>query len=376
MCSRPFCKRRIPEVQQLIATYRGGDSFVVLTDKDTQKLHDLASRSSDGSDALALQYLLQNYKDVAEPSVKRADTWMPVVGLVAALLVFLLILAILIALFMSRFCCCCYKNKKEVYQVNTIPTYKTIEPLYVAAPTHPNERFPGHLNDTIYSTPYSGSPLPYPPPPGTSRPITPSTLSRQHRMPPSGFTHQHNISDPVTPKTQRRKDRGEVAEKKSSQPVSPTGVKSHSEPASARAQRRINRGELGPKHEVGTDPMPRRIDARALETDQRPLAAMAEPKMGTLPGRPASSVAGDSATYALPPESIYSASTLPHPAHRDAYLPPIHEAYGTIPRPWISPPHRNPDAATMRSSLMSDGDLSFLDPNRKLEVQTKEDFIY
>lgn len=34
------------------------------------------------------------------------------------------------------------------------------------------------LGDQIYSTPYSGSPLPYPPPPGASVPVTPSSTFR------------------------------------------------------------------------------------------------------------------------------------------------------------------------------------------------------
>ncbi|CAJ0924348.1 unnamed protein product, partial [Mesorhabditis belari] len=335
---------------QQIATYRGGDSFLVLTDGDTRKIHELASKSTDGGEAVALQYLLQNYKDVAEPSVTRADSWMPIIGLIAALLIFLLILAILIALFLSRFCCCCYKNKKEVYQVNTIPTYKTIEPLYVAAP---NERFPMHANDTIYSTPYSGSPLPYPPPPGASRPITPASTVRTTRVVPSGFNKQ-NLSDPPSPRTQRRRDRGEIAEKRSTRvlesPQSQPSPISPSDPPSTKALRRIDRGEYATKPLSTTSP--NRIDSHSLTTDVKPVATLA--KNSPEAQRRESSVAGESATYVLPPDgSIYSSSTLPHPHHRDAYLPPINEAYGTIPRPWISPPSRG-----RAKSLSTDSDLA------------------
>uniref|UniRef100_A0A0K0CZR6 Ovule protein n=1 Tax=Angiostrongylus cantonensis TaxID=6313 RepID=A0A0K0CZR6_ANGCA len=34
------------------------------------------------------------------------------------------------------------------------------------------------IPDQIYSTPYSGSPLPYPPPPGASMPVTPQSTFR------------------------------------------------------------------------------------------------------------------------------------------------------------------------------------------------------
>lgn len=34
------------------------------------------------------------------------------------------------------------------------------------------------IPDQIYSTPYSGSPLPYPPPPGASVPVTPTSTFR------------------------------------------------------------------------------------------------------------------------------------------------------------------------------------------------------
>lgn len=99
------------------------------------------------------------------------------------------ILAVLLGLFIKKYCCCCVKNKKDVYHVNTLPSYKTIEPLYVVTPPRYGtplsdglDPFSGHTNhamsDIIYSTPYSGSPLPYPPPPGSSVPRTPSSTGR------------------------------------------------------------------------------------------------------------------------------------------------------------------------------------------------------
>ncbi|CAI4222432.1 unnamed protein product [Auanema sp. JU1783] len=164
---------------QKLATYRGGRTFVSLTDEDMQKLHTLAAKGPSENDALALQFLLSNYKDVIENPVQRSETWVPLLGLIAAVLIVLIILGILLAVLLARFCCCCVKRKKDVYHVNTLPSYKTIEPLYVVTPTGMPP--PRALSDAIYSTPYSGSPLPFPPPPGSAVPLTPSSAGA-HRI--------------------------------------------------------------------------------------------------------------------------------------------------------------------------------------------------
>lgn len=49
------------------------------------------------------------------------------------------------------------------------------------------------------------------------------------------------------------------------------------------------------------------------------------------------------------------------------------KAYGTIPRPWISSPVARD--STLRGSVITESDLSFLDPNRPQETQTKEEYI-
>ncbi|WKX91292.1 hypothetical protein Q1695_009827 [Nippostrongylus brasiliensis] len=63
---------------QKLATYRGGDSFVLLTDEDMEKLHELASKGqeSDSDSTLALQFLLSNYKEVVSNPVQRAESWL------------------------------------------------------------------------------------------------------------------------------------------------------------------------------------------------------------------------------------------------------------------------------------------------------------
>ncbi|KJH42149.1 hypothetical protein DICVIV_11865 [Dictyocaulus viviparus] len=140
-----------------------------------EKLHELASKghSYDADNTLALQFLLNNYKDVVSNPVHRGESWLPIIGLIVAILIAICVTGVLLSLFMAKFCCCCTKRNKEVYQVNTLPSYKTVEPLYVVTP-------PGRLpmSDQFYSTPYSGSPLPYPPPPGTSMPVTPQSTFR------------------------------------------------------------------------------------------------------------------------------------------------------------------------------------------------------
>ncbi|VDM59131.1 unnamed protein product, partial [Angiostrongylus costaricensis] len=129
---------------QKLATYRGGDSFVLLTDEDMEKLHQLA-QNYDADNTLALQFLLNNYKDVVANPVQRAESWLPIIGLIAAILIVLCVTGVLCSMFMAKFCCCCAKRNKEVYHVNTLPSYKTIEPLYVVTP-------PGYLENSVLRT--------------------------------------------------------------------------------------------------------------------------------------------------------------------------------------------------------------------------------
>uniref|UniRef100_A0A158P6J5 ULP_PROTEASE domain-containing protein n=1 Tax=Angiostrongylus cantonensis TaxID=6313 RepID=A0A158P6J5_ANGCA len=106
--------------------------------KDAQK-----GQNYDADNTLALQFLLNNYKDVVANPVQRAESWLmfvyklnkqPIIGLIAAILIVLCVTGVLCSMFMAKFCCCCAKRNKEVYHVNTLPSYKTIEPLYVVTP--------------------------------------------------------------------------------------------------------------------------------------------------------------------------------------------------------------------------------------------------
>uniref|UniRef100_A0A1I7XRA4 Protein tweety homolog n=1 Tax=Heterorhabditis bacteriophora TaxID=37862 RepID=A0A1I7XRA4_HETBA len=318
---------------QKLATFRGGESFVLLTEEDMEKLHSLAtkvgvfsiftsillallsilnfnkfecfleynnlhifivftiilsvriqSQGAEGDNTLALQYLLSNYKDVVENPIQRAESLLPVLGLITAILIVLCITGVLLALFFARFCCCCSKRKKDVYHVNTIPTYKTIEPLYVVTP--PTRHGNHAMSDAIYSTPYSGSPLPFfphtnasplsfPPPPRSSMPVTPT----------STFRNTVNQETPIMKK----------------------------------------------KHTPRSEP-----------------GSLRRPGTG-------------SDVYSIPPESIYGPRDIPVPTG-------VHDIYGTIPRVILSP--RSQD------SSQDPNDLPFLDPNRKQETQTREELIY
>ncbi|KAL6732682.1 hypothetical protein Aduo_003418 [Ancylostoma duodenale] len=194
-----------------LATFRGGDSFVLLTDEDMEKLHELAAKGhgSDADNTLALQFLLSNYKDVVSNPVQRAESWLPIIGLIVAILIVLCITGVLLSMFLARFCCCCAKRNKDVYHVNTLPSYKTVEPLYVVTP-------PGRplMPDQIYSTPYSGSPLPYPPPPGASVPVTPT----------STFRHAVNHETPTMKKPHARSEPGSLRRGPGSEYSAPGGV--------------------------------------------------------------------------------------------------------------------------------------------------------
>ncbi|VDK53319.1 unnamed protein product [Cylicostephanus goldi] len=112
-------------------------------------------------------------------------------------------------MFLARFCCCCAKRNKDVYHVNTLPSYKTVEPLYVVTP-------PGRplMPDQIYSTPYSGSPLPYPPPPGASVPVTPT----------STYRHGVNHETPTMKKPHPRSEPGSIRRGPGSEYSAPGGV--------------------------------------------------------------------------------------------------------------------------------------------------------
>ncbi|KAK0426693.1 hypothetical protein QR680_009849 [Steinernema hermaphroditum] len=257
--------------KQKLVTYRGEGTFVLLSEKEMAKLHDLAVKA--GGDTLALQYLLTNYDAVANkpPEVQRAETWPPIVGLWVAIVLALLVLACLLAVCFAKICCCCRRrsHKKDIYHVNTVipPTYKTIDPLYIVTPQI-GVPHGAHSSDVIYSTPYSGTPLPsigIPPPPGASRPVTPVSTHRQRILPLS-----------ATPSPQQR-----------------NGIKVH------------------------------------------PV------RSSSIPHGRAQSVLGDS--------------------------------------PPVAPPHsaaRSVDNVSIPRSTYTEPDLSFLDPRRKLETQTKEDFIY
>lgn len=174
-CDHGLVMVYLKDTQQL-ATYRGGDSFVLLADDDMQKLHKLAAQQGSESDTLAVQYLLANYKQVSEAPIDNwYASWLPVIGLIVAVLLVLCLVSILLSLVCAKCFCCCRKNKKEKYEVTKPATYKSIEPLYVITP--PSTLNPRH-HDAIYSTPYSGSPLPFPPPPGTTVPHTPNSTYR------------------------------------------------------------------------------------------------------------------------------------------------------------------------------------------------------
>ncbi|KAI6183191.1 hypothetical protein M3Y97_00462300 [Aphelenchoides bicaudatus] len=142
--------------KQQLATYNGNGHFVQLSNADIDKLHKLSGRDDEGG-ALALQFLRDNQAN-SDNDLQRAESWAPVVGLTAAVVLVFLILALCLAIFLARFCCCASRSKKNKYYVTPVPTYKTVDPIYIVTP--PVSERHGPHSDIIYSTPYSGTPLP------------------------------------------------------------------------------------------------------------------------------------------------------------------------------------------------------------------------
>lgn len=81
-------------------------------------------------------------------------------GLIVVGVLLLLVLSLLLACCLAKLCGCCKPQPvKNKYYVTPGPSYKTVDPIYIVTPP------PGDRHDLIYSTPYSGSPLPPPPAP-------------------------------------------------------------------------------------------------------------------------------------------------------------------------------------------------------------------
>ncbi|KAL3998043.1 hypothetical protein ACH3XW_13430 [Acanthocheilonema viteae] len=189
-CDNGLLITYIKDKKQL-ATYHGGDSYIFLDTDDLTKLHNLAIKNKPSDGIIALQYLLSNYNDARKAEIQRAETWTPIVGLFLALIIVLLILAILLTLFLARFCCCCarrIKDEDEMYQTGTIGGSRKI---LIATPTL--ERIYGTPGDAIYSTPYSGTPLPPPHLPGLKPEIYPGSLRSSSKTATPASIQKHRI---------------------------------------------------------------------------------------------------------------------------------------------------------------------------------------
>ncbi|CAG9535973.1 unnamed protein product [Cercopithifilaria johnstoni] len=180
----------IKDKKQLV-TYHGGDSYTSLDAKDLIKLHKLAIKNKPSEDIIALQYLLSNYNNARKSEIQRAETWTPIVGLFLALIIVLLILAILLTLFLARFCCCCARRIKDEDEIYRTSTVRGSRKLLIATPTF--ERIYGTPGDAIYSTPYSGTPLPPPRLPGFKAEIYPGSLRSSSQTATPASIQRHRI---------------------------------------------------------------------------------------------------------------------------------------------------------------------------------------
>ncbi|CAD5210583.1 unnamed protein product [Bursaphelenchus xylophilus] len=149
---------------QELASMRGHGKFILLKDQDLDRLHQIASGNKpEDLNAAAMEFLVdkdnatQPAGDIQKFLKSASDTWAPIVGLVVVGVLLLLILALLLACCFAKLCgCCASKPHKNKYYVTPVPTYKTVDPIYIVTPQ-------SDRHDLIYSTPYSGSPLPPPP---------------------------------------------------------------------------------------------------------------------------------------------------------------------------------------------------------------------
>ncbi|KAH7700460.1 Protein C30F12.5 a, partial [Aphelenchoides avenae] len=281
-----------------LSTYRGSGRFTQLTDEDMAKLHALSLQDSGSEDPLSLALLLDQGAVHSRPEVQRAESWAPVIGLTVALVIIILILGILMALLLARlFRCCFRRKKKDKYHVTPVPTYKTIDPIYIVT----NERPPfppGPHSDVIYNTPYSGTPLP------------PATFAASGFIPPS-HTPRPIVTHPSRSVT----------------PTSTHRLKVHSTHGSVKSPDETPRADKKDRiHKTYTD-------------------------------------TSKHSTATSTPETIpIGASAISPPPQRQSYMGPAA----------MTPPHGGPGHI---SSPAETGELSFLDPRRKLEVQTREEYI-
>uniref|UniRef100_A0A915PUJ8 TPM domain-containing protein n=1 Tax=Setaria digitata TaxID=48799 RepID=A0A915PUJ8_9BILA len=180
----------IKDKKQLV-TYHGIGSYIFLDTKDLIKLHSLAIKNKPPDDVVALQYLLSNYDSGRKAEIQRAETWTPIVGLLLALIIVLLIVAMLLTLFLARFCCCCarrIKDEDDIYQTGTVGGSKKI---LIATPSP--EQIYGTQGDAIYSTPYSGTPLPPPHLPSLRADIYPGSLRSSSQTATPASIQKHRI---------------------------------------------------------------------------------------------------------------------------------------------------------------------------------------
>uniref|UniRef100_A0A0N5AYU7 TPM domain-containing protein n=1 Tax=Syphacia muris TaxID=451379 RepID=A0A0N5AYU7_9BILA len=146
-----------------LATYRGFGKFILWNSTEVAKLHHLATKTNfDGQEDIHVMPDDEYRYPIAQADIQRAEVWPPILGLLLALILVLLILGLLLALLLAKYCClCARRHKKDKYCITGAPIYKTFEPLFVTTPTL-HERILASQSDAIYSTPYSGTPVPPP----------------------------------------------------------------------------------------------------------------------------------------------------------------------------------------------------------------------
>uniref|UniRef100_A0A914BVY5 Uncharacterized protein n=1 Tax=Acrobeloides nanus TaxID=290746 RepID=A0A914BVY5_9BILA len=307
---------------QQLATYRGEKKFAQL---DSDQVHKLIAKTHNQSDTTALETPEEQPLSMERSEVQRSDVWPSMLGLVVALVLFLVIVAVLLAFLLARFCPCCRRGsgKKDKYYVNPVPSAKASEPIYIYTP--PSERSPRalpppHSDPEIYSTAYSGTPLP--PPPSVFDPS---------KMPPPAFFDPSRMP-PFPPRSRT-----------SSRPITPSST---------------HRTKIHPISKEGSFKTPETPQSKRDIKVSHTESVSSKQKQGTHPRSKQPSVSTEQPTSPVPP---------PVPPHGDSSAPRSPKS----PRLRGTASPDSPDPQVLASS-----ELPFLDPLRKLEVQTKEDYIY
>lgn len=326
--------------QRKMATYQGHGRFNVLSDQQLSEPNNLALLTS-GQNGTGTLVPIGNVLGLggsdgsaALAEVRRTATedesflGLSAIGLTIALALTFLVLVILLALLLVKFCrmCCApvgpAAHKGSKYYVNPMPSYKSIEPIYIVTPPGSEAAafagaappsFTSAYGTGTFGTP--GRPVMYGPPP----PPPPVPLVQQPRSRSATPTSTHRIRRTYAPSSTRT-----------------TAQSIHSTPE-AHKRDKVNRtATVYSTNGIGGGTFP---------------ASTSSPEIsGTIPSTSAAAgVPQAKKKLSQPPPTIHEVDV-----PQQSPFPPLHSSAAAVAPPQFLP---------------------FLDPLRRQEVQTREQFI-